>query len=115
MLSAFNPISVFALVSCLALQFGNNIARADGVDGSKIYHARCASCHGVHGEGVSDKYADPLVGDKSIGELTQIIEETMPEDQPGTCAGDEAAAVAQFIFDAFYSPDCAKEETAAAC
>ena len=108
MLSAFNPISVFALVSCLALQFGNNIARADGVDGSKIYHARCASCHGVHGEGVSDKYADPLVGDKSIGELTQIIEETMPEDQPGTCAGDEAAAVAQFIFDAFYSPDAQK-------
>ena len=28
----------------------------------------------------------------------------MPEDAPGTCVGEEAAQVAAYIYDAFYSP-----------
>ena len=28
----------------------------------------------------------------------------MPEDKPGTCTGDEARLVSQFIYQTFYSP-----------
>src|SRR4051812_39394262 len=43
--------------------------------GSTIYQTRCAGCHGSRGEGVPDKYAQALAGDKQIEELTQLIEE----------------------------------------
>lgn len=72
--------------------------------GEEIFQAKCASCHGKNGEGKSDSYANPLVGDKSLGELTEYISKSMPEDKPGTCVGDEARLVSQFIHGSFYSP-----------
>ena len=71
--------------------------------GEMIYQAKCASCHGEKGEGKVDSYAHPLVGDRSVGELTEYIAKSMPEDKPGTCIGDEAARVSQFIHETFYS------------
>ncbi len=72
--------------------------------GEVVFKSKCAACHGAAGEGTSKHYPQPLVGDLSIGELTRYIDKTMPEDKPGTCVGEEAARVAEFIHGAFYSP-----------
>lgn len=71
--------------------------------GEQIYQQSCARCHGPHGEGVPDEYGKPLIGDRPLADLTKIIVETMPEDDPEKCVGDDAAKVAAFIYDAFYS------------
>lgn len=71
--------------------------------GREIYQRQCASCHGQKGEGVPGKYDGPLHGDRTLEKLTGYIERNMPEDDPGTCKGPDAAAVARYIYDAFYS------------
>jgi hypothetical protein len=75
--------------------------------GTEIYLRQCASCHGQNGEGVAEKHDEPLFGERSLKSLTRLIERTMPEDDPDLCVGDDAAAVAAYIFDAFYSPQAA--------
>ena len=72
--------------------------------GKKVYTQKCAGCHGVSGEGVKGKYSKLLIGDKSPKQLAAAIAKTMPEDDPGTCTGPDADAVAKYIYDAFYSP-----------
>ena len=72
--------------------------------GEQIYKQSCASCHGADGQGVAHKHDAALAGNKSIEALTKLIAKTMPEDAPGTCTGDDAAAVAAYVHDAFYSP-----------
>jgi cytochrome c553 len=71
--------------------------------GEAIYSAKCRSCHGKLGEGVKGKHEVPLMGDLTTNELARLISETMPEDKPGTCIGDEAQAVAAFVYQRFYS------------
>jgi len=71
--------------------------------GASIFSAQCANCHGAMGEGNEDFYPDPLIGDASIGELTKIIVETMPEEDPDLCVGKDAEAVAAYIHHQFYS------------
>ena len=80
-------------------------ALADGTarTGEEIYKTQCASCHGANGEG-SKEYQRALTGDRSPAQLTRLIERTMPEDDPGTCVGEEARLVAAYIYDGFYSP-----------
>ena len=80
------------------------VSSAETPTGEKVFQQKCASCHGAAGEGTRKNYPEPLIGDLSIGELTRYIEQTMPEDKPGTCVGEEAARVAEFIHGAFYSP-----------
>ena len=70
--------------------------------GGAIYRDKCASCHGAAGEG-SRAYAKSLVGEKSVGQLAQVVAATMPEDDPGTCTGEDARAVAAYVHEAFYS------------
>ncbi len=72
--------------------------------GRQIYMQQCARCHGENGAGTKEHYPDPLVGDRPLGDLAQLIEKTMPEGAPETCAGDDAALVAAYIYDTFYSP-----------
>src|SRR5436190_19999540 len=72
-------------------------------NGAKIYRQQCVKCHGDKGQGVKDKYDDPLQGDWSIPKLTRYIDKNMPEDDPKKCVGPEAEAVAKYIYDAFYS------------
>jgi len=92
-------------VPALALLLGI-LARPSLADdkavGARVYAEKCASCHGAKGEG-SKEYGKPLAGSKSIGQLARLIEETMPEDDPGTCVGEEARGVAAYLHDAFYS------------
>ena len=71
--------------------------------GREIYRNLCAKCHGRDGEGVKDKHDGPLQGDRSLEKLTHYIERKMPEDKPGTCVGQDANAVARYIYDGFYS------------
>ncbi|MGE3820722.1 MAG: DUF1592 domain-containing protein [Isosphaeraceae bacterium] len=83
-------------------------ARADETNpssspGARIYQKLCVSCHGTNGEGTPDDYPRALVGDRSIDQLTRLIEKTMPEDDPEACVAEDARAVATYIHDAFYS------------
>jgi mono/diheme cytochrome c family protein len=71
--------------------------------GETLYQTQCASCHGQQGEGVREAYAEPLIGDASIGELAALIDETMPEGEADQCRGPDARAVAAYIHYAFYS------------
>ncbi len=72
--------------------------------GAGIYQKLCAECHGDKGQGVTDKYDEPLNGNRSVEALARRIARTMPEDNVGACVGDDAKNVAAFIYDAFYSP-----------
>jgi Protein of unknown function (DUF1592)/Protein of unknown function (DUF1588)/PA14 domain/Cytochrome C oxidase, cbb3-type, subunit III len=71
--------------------------------GEIIYRQHCASCHGDHGEGVRDKYAEPLVGDRSLPDLARYIDKQMPEDKPELVSAEESALVADYIYEKFYS------------
>ncbi|MCA9150251.1 MAG: DUF1592 domain-containing protein, partial [Planctomycetales bacterium] len=51
----------------------------------------------------SGAYESALAGQRSVGELTRLIERTMPQEHPEECTGDEAQAVAAYIYDEFYS------------
>ena len=76
---------------------------ADDPRGAVIFREQCADCHGARGEGVADSYAKPLTGDRSLAELTEVISKTMPEEEPEACAGEDAAAVAKYVYETFYS------------
>ena len=77
--------------------------RAEEKTGEQIYKQQCARCHGPAGEGTK-KYPQPLTGDRSVAGLAAVIARTMPENDPGTCVGDDAKRVSTYIHDAFYSP-----------
>jgi cytochrome c553 len=72
-------------------------------DGAKLYTDQCARCHGKVGEGVKKKYDKPLIGGLAVPQLAEQIRKTMPEDAPESLSKDEAAAVAAYIHEAFYS------------
>jgi hypothetical protein len=79
-------------------------AQAEGPTGEQIYRKLCANCHGATGEGDNQHYPQPLIGDRSVLELTQYIDKSMPEKEPEKCVGEEARKVAEYIHGAFYSP-----------
>ena len=94
--------------SALVLGFGTLLScqmpcAAEERSGEQIYREQCASCHGKSGEGTPDEYPRALVGDRSVAQLARLIAKTMPEDDPGTCVGEDAEKVATFIYEAFYS------------
>lgn len=72
--------------------------------GKVIYEKLCTDCHGENGEGNPDEYDEPLTGDRSLKALAKRIDRTMPEDEEDLCVGEDAEAVAAYIYDAFYSP-----------
>lgn len=72
-------------------------------DGVAIYRQKCASCHGPQGEGVIDKHDEALYGNRPLAELAKVIDETMPQEHAEQCTGEEAAAVARYIYETFYT------------
>ncbi len=87
-----------ALASLAAPAFAANLT------GEEIYRQQCASCHGKEGQGVADQYSDPLVGERPVESLAKYIDRWMPEEDPKLVTGEDAKRVAQYMFDAFYSP-----------
>ena len=81
--------------------------------GAKIYQKLCLECHGEAGEGVEGYADDPLYGNRSIESLTGRIERTMPEDEEDLCVGEDAKAVAEYIYHAFYSEEARARNTPA--
>ncbi len=80
-------------------------ASEPALSGRQIYQQQCASCHGKQGEGVADKYDEPLYGDRSLDDLTRIIDETMPEESPELCTGEAARRVARYMIEEFYTAE----------
>ena len=73
--------------------------------GKEQYLDQCAACHGEQGEGVEGAYEHPLKGDQSLRRLASYIVETMPEDDPDLCVGEDAENVTRYIMQAFYTPE----------
>lgn len=71
--------------------------------GEVIWKHSCVDCHGHNGEGVEGAYEKALVGDDTVGQLAEVISETMPESEPESCVGEDAEAVAAWIHHTFYS------------
>jgi len=81
--------------------------------GHLIYQRLCAECHGDKGEGVKDKHDEPLAGDWSLKKLARYVTKNMPDEKPKLCVGEEAAQVARYVHDAFYSKEArARNQTA---
>lgn len=98
--------AVIALVGTLArFVHADELPSQDTMleQGKAIYEKSCVVCHGKQGKGVPKFSTEPLVGDLPIGDLSEVIAETMPEDDPEACVGPEAQAVAAYIHAAFYS------------
>ena len=72
--------------------------------GAAIYQKLCAECHGDRGQGVEDEYDEALAGEKSIEALARQIDRTMPEDAPEKSTPEDSKLIAEYIYDAFYSP-----------
>ena len=106
LLNTLKPL--FFLAVCSAFAFSSPNGSNDDeliAKGALIYKSQCALCHGEKGEGGTQKYAESLTGDASRSELAKIISETMPEEDPGSCVGEDAEAVAAFVFEQFYSEE----------
>ena len=70
--------------------------------GEQIFKTQCATCHGPKGEGTK-RTKKRLEGDRSVGQLVDVIAKTMPENDPGSLSAKEAELVAGYIHGAFYS------------
>ncbi|MEQ9409910.1 MAG: DUF1592 domain-containing protein [Fuerstiella sp.] len=73
--------------------------------GAKVFADKCASCHGAKGEGTADNYPEAIFGDQPTIDLADYISTTMPEGEPELCTGEDATAVAEWMQQAFYSPE----------
>ncbi len=78
----FTSFAAFAMLPAVALAIAF-VSRGESAEtdshGHELYQAVCARCHGNAGEGVEEEYAEPLHGDRSLDDLTEIIDQTMPE------------------------------------
>ena len=81
----------------------SHVAALSDERGAELFGAMCADCHGPAGQG-SDYHATPLAGDLPVAELARVIADTMPEDDPEACVGEDALAVARHAHAEFYSP-----------
>lgn len=79
--------------------------------GQVIWEKHCVECHGRNGEGVKGQYDDPLIGDRSLPSLAKRIDRTMPEEDPDILNAEESAQVAEYIYNAFYSPGARAKST----
>ncbi|MCU0960743.1 MAG: DUF1592 domain-containing protein [Pirellulaceae bacterium] len=71
--------------------------------GAEIYQRLCVRCHGAQGQGVPGLCDRPLQGAYELADLIQIVDESMPEDDPDQCRGADAESVARYIFETFYA------------
>ena len=72
-------------------------------EGQQIFSKTCAPCHGDKGVG-GEVYEKPLRGDKSLPVLTAYIFDNMPPNKAKRLSKKDAASVASYVYNAFYSP-----------
>ncbi len=107
-------VILVSLLSCpLSSRADEEPAAADVERGKQLFAQQCERCHGDQGQGVEDYYPEPLQGDHPVSHLQELIELTMPEEDPDACVGDDARDVAAFVHDRFYS-EAAKQRRQAA-
>ena len=70
--------------------------------GEKVYRQQCAGCHGEKGKG-GPGFNKPLVGSRSVAELSTFISKQMPPG-PKKCSVPDAKSVAAYMYAEFYSP-----------
>ncbi len=71
------------------------------IDPALRYASMCASCHGEAGEGgLGPRLVD---SPRSVDALTQIIDQRMPQGNPGACRGECASSLARYIKTRFTS------------
>ena len=97
-------LHALALAAGLVASVSQKAAAEESRGGEQIFKELCAKCHGATGQGNEEHETGPLSGDRSLAELTELIDKTMPEGEPEKCVGEDAKAVAAYIYDAFYSP-----------
>jgi mono/diheme cytochrome c family protein len=105
------PLSGYALLGALSLAGQAPPARSitagvysagQAARGQALYKAQCASCHGNAMEGSS---GPPLVGDtflsdwsaKSLANLVDKIQKTMPYDHPATLSRSQSTDLAAYV------------------
>ena len=103
-LSRFRLQSLYLIggLSLFCFQITVSAAEPKPLTGKQIYQKMCVECHAANGQGVTEK-ANPFHGRKSLSELTTLIQETMPEEDPELCQGKEAERAAQYVFNQFYA------------
>ena len=100
----FTPPKFGSALVALALCAVAHAQEAKEKSGEVLYRQFCAKCHGAKGEGAK-QYPQPLIGDKSLHQLSRVIDETMPEGDPDRLDAAESKRVAEYMLGAFYSPD----------
>jgi mono/diheme cytochrome c family protein len=91
---------------------------AQAARGQQIYQMRCVGCHGPALEGA---IGPPLAGDaflsvwsgRSLAELVDKIEKTMPPEQPGSVSRDQAIDIVAFVLQSGKFPTGAADLSAA--
>ena len=91
----------FTIALCLPASAQQKPNRAVAIDGSTVFKQKCASCHGDKAQG-GPGYQKPLVGTRTIAELSSFIKQSMPPG-PKKCPPSEAEPVATFLYDTYYS------------
>lgn len=102
MISFIKPSCALVITLVLTSICWADSLESDRQRGKQIYAKQCTECHGKNGQGVEEYYADPLAGDLTVGELAEVIADTMPEEEPSKCVAQDADAVAAYIHHAFY-------------
>jgi mono/diheme cytochrome c family protein len=82
--------------------------------GEQLYVAKCASCHGRALDGA---IGPPLVGQaflanwsgRSLADLVDRVQKTMPFEQPGTLSGQQSTDVAAYLLQAGKFPSGSTE------
>ena len=104
-LAICGSLSVF-IIGCATFDSesrSRSSANASGHPGFAVYQQHCASCHGDDGQGEPTEFDEPLYGDRSLESLSRYIHRSMPDGESELVEGDDAAAVASYIYDEFYS------------
>src|SRR6478672_6740127 len=90
---AIGPVHLLTLLTAVAALAVPAVAEDGARTGEQIYRQTCAACHGDSGEG-SEDFPRALAGDRSVAQLSGYIAKSMPDDDPGTCTGEDADKVA---------------------
>lgn len=99
-----SALFLFGTIGCFLFNVENasGAAESNPKTGAAIYRKLCIECHATNGKGVTDK-ANPFQGRKTLDELTMLIEETMPEEDPELCKGEDARQVAEYVLQHFFT------------